>query len=67
IEQNRDGQLRNMLLLETAIDPGRLESIRIYGGLPLSRKHVVEAVLTFLARRNGGGHAQQADPAPRTE
>ena len=54
VEQNRDGQLRNMLLLETAVDPGRLESIRVYGGLPLSRKHVREAVQSYLARRNGG-------------
>jgi 2-oxoglutarate/2-oxoacid ferredoxin oxidoreductase subunit alpha len=59
IEQNRDGQLRNMLIMELGIAPDRLESIRVYGGLPLSRKHVVEGVAGILARRNGGGvHAE---------
>jgi 2-oxoglutarate ferredoxin oxidoreductase subunit alpha len=57
IEQNRDGQLRNMLILETGIAPDRFDSLRSYGGLPLSRQDVVEGVMTVLGRRNGAaGH-----------
>jgi 2-oxoglutarate ferredoxin oxidoreductase subunit alpha len=50
VEQNRDGQLRSLLVLETGIPPERLASIRYYGGLPLSAHHVIEGVL----RRLGG-------------
>jgi 2-oxoglutarate ferredoxin oxidoreductase subunit alpha len=53
IEQNRDGQLRNMLILETGVAPDRLESIRPYGGLPLSRQDVVEGVMRILGKGNG--------------
>src|SRR5690606_4723191 len=42
VEQNRDGQLRSLLVLETGIPPERLASIRYYGGLPLSAHHVIE-------------------------
>jgi 2-oxoglutarate/2-oxoacid ferredoxin oxidoreductase subunit alpha len=64
IEQNRDGQLRNMLIMELGIAPERLESIRVYGGLPLSRKHVVEGVAEILARRNGGPvHPNGSEPS----
>jgi 2-oxoglutarate ferredoxin oxidoreductase subunit alpha len=74
IEQNRDGQLRSLLILETGVASDRLESIRVYGGLPLSRKHVVEGVMEILGRRNGGRstHAppgtgeQSAGPAVST-
>ncbi|HEX6316239.1 MAG TPA: 2-oxoacid:acceptor oxidoreductase subunit alpha [Gemmatimonadaceae bacterium] len=48
IEQNRDGQLRSLLILETAIDPGRLWSVREYGGLPLGTNQVIEGVTRLL-------------------
>jgi len=44
VEQNRDAQLRSLLLLETAVAPERLASVRYYGGLPLSTHHVIEGV-----------------------
>ncbi|MGH7577836.1 MAG: hypothetical protein ACREM1_22285, partial [Longimicrobiales bacterium] len=49
VEQNRDGQLRSLILLETNIPKERLHSIRYYGGLPISRKHVADGVVTALA------------------
>ena len=49
VEQNRDGQLRSLLLLETEVEPRRLLSIRDYGGTPLSAKRVVEGVTAQLA------------------
>jgi 2-oxoglutarate ferredoxin oxidoreductase subunit alpha len=48
IEQNRDGQLRNLLLLETAATKDRLRSIRHYGGIPLSATDVVGDVIAGL-------------------
>jgi 2-oxoglutarate ferredoxin oxidoreductase subunit alpha len=45
IEQNRDGQLRNMLLLETSATKDRLKSVRHYGGIPLCAEDVIKDVL----------------------
>ncbi len=52
VEQNRDGQLRNLLLLETRVGRERLESVRRYGGMPLSAMHVIEGIQAHL-RGNG--------------
>ena len=49
IEQNRDAQLKTLLLLETAAPKEKLKSILVYGGFPLSAKHVIEAVSTVDA------------------
>ena len=45
VEQNRDAQLRSLLLLETPIAKDRLQSVLAYGGFPLSARHVVEPIL----------------------
>jgi 2-oxoglutarate ferredoxin oxidoreductase subunit alpha len=44
IEQNRDAQLRTLLIAETSVSKDRLESILVYGGFPLSSRHVVAGV-----------------------
>jgi 2-oxoglutarate ferredoxin oxidoreductase subunit alpha len=44
VEQNRDGQLRNLLMLETGVGSAKLESVRYYGGFPLSASHVIAGV-----------------------
>jgi 2-oxoglutarate/2-oxoacid ferredoxin oxidoreductase subunit alpha len=51
IEQNRDGQLRSLLLLETSVPKQQLLSIRRYGGLPLSAIDVVDDVLETVGAR----------------
>jgi 2-oxoglutarate ferredoxin oxidoreductase subunit alpha len=48
IEQNRDGQLRSLLILETGIASERLRSVREYGGLPLGTNQVVQGILGQL-------------------
>jgi 2-oxoglutarate ferredoxin oxidoreductase subunit alpha len=45
IEQNRDAQLRSLLTLETNVPKDKLRSILVYGGFPLSARHVVNGVL----------------------
>ncbi len=49
VEQNRDAQLRTLLLLETPAQKEQLQSILIYGGFPLSAKHVTDAVAKHRA------------------
>ena len=44
IEQNRDAQLRTLLVAETSVSKDRLDSILVYGGFPLSSRHVVAGV-----------------------
>ncbi|HEX6896762.1 MAG TPA: 2-oxoacid:acceptor oxidoreductase subunit alpha [Bryobacteraceae bacterium] len=48
VEQNRDAQLRSLLTLETRVPKEKLRSILVYGGFPLSAKHVVDAILKAL-------------------
>ena len=48
VEQNRDAQLRSLLTLETCVPKNRLRSVLVYGGFPLSARHVVEGILTQL-------------------
>jgi 2-oxoglutarate/2-oxoacid ferredoxin oxidoreductase subunit alpha len=44
VEQNRDGQLRSLLMLETGVAVEKLQSVRYYGGFPMSAHHVVTGV-----------------------
>ena len=44
VEQNRDGQLRNLLTLETGVPMEKLESVLYYGGFPMSAHHVRSGV-----------------------
>jgi 2-oxoglutarate ferredoxin oxidoreductase subunit alpha len=44
VEQNRDAQLRSLLVLETTVPKDRLRSVLVYGGFPLSAAEVVDSV-----------------------
>jgi 2-oxoglutarate/2-oxoacid ferredoxin oxidoreductase subunit alpha len=44
IEQNRDAQLRSLLTIETPVSKDKLRSVLVYGGFPLSSRHVVDAI-----------------------
>ncbi|MCH7903435.1 MAG: 2-oxoacid:acceptor oxidoreductase subunit alpha [Armatimonadetes bacterium] len=44
VEQNRDGQLRSLLLLETGVEQAKLDSVRYYAGFPMSAHHVLEGI-----------------------
>jgi 2-oxoglutarate ferredoxin oxidoreductase subunit alpha len=50
VEQNRDGQLRSLLMLETGVPVERLESVRYYGGFPMSAHHVIAGVKARLEK-----------------
>jgi 2-oxoglutarate ferredoxin oxidoreductase subunit alpha len=49
IEQNRDAQLRSLLMIETGIPRDRMQSVLDYNGMPLTAGKVVSAVKTHLA------------------
>jgi 2-oxoglutarate/2-oxoacid ferredoxin oxidoreductase subunit alpha len=48
VEQNRDAQLRSLLMLETGVPVEKLQSIRYYAGFPLSAEHVVSGLKAKL-------------------
>jgi 2-oxoglutarate ferredoxin oxidoreductase subunit alpha len=50
VEQNRDAQLRSLLVLETGVHVEKLESVRYYGGFPMSAHHVIAGVKAKLER-----------------
>jgi 2-oxoglutarate/2-oxoacid ferredoxin oxidoreductase subunit alpha len=58
VEQNRDGQLRALLTLETGVEKSRLRSILHYDGLPITAAHVIDGVLAEI-------EPQQRASAPR--
>lgn len=53
VEQNRDGQLRTLLAIETGLARDRMSSILDYAGLPLTADAVVNGVLTSESRDAG--------------
>lgn len=48
VEQNRDAQLRSLLILETSAAKEKLRSILVYGGFPLSASHVLNVIAPEL-------------------
>jgi 2-oxoglutarate ferredoxin oxidoreductase subunit alpha len=48
VEQNRDAQLRSLLAIETGVSQGKLRSVLVYAGLPLSAQHVVDGITRQL-------------------
>ena len=50
VEQNRDAQLRSLLMLDIGADPEKLVSMLHYNGLPISADFVIEKVLEEMAK-----------------
>ena len=50
VEQNRDAQLRSLLILEGEIDPAKLKPMLHYNGMPISASFVVDKVLEESAK-----------------
>ncbi len=49
IEQNRDAQMKSLLVNELQIDPNKLASILNFDGLPVTSHFIVQAVLAQLS------------------
>ena len=50
VEQNRDAQLRTLLMLDVDAAPDKLVSMLHYNGLPISADFVIERVLEEMAK-----------------
>ncbi|MGI9199492.1 MAG: 2-oxoacid:acceptor oxidoreductase subunit alpha [Woeseiaceae bacterium] len=50
VEQNRDAQLRSMLMLDIDADPAKLVSLLHYDGMPLNAAFVVDKVLEEISK-----------------
>jgi 2-oxoglutarate ferredoxin oxidoreductase subunit alpha len=59
VEQNRDAQLRTLLVMETNVEGAKekLRSILVYGGFPLSSRHVIDGVTAAAAAASGSKRA----------
>jgi 2-oxoglutarate ferredoxin oxidoreductase subunit alpha len=51
IEQNRDGQLRKLLIGECDINPRKLHALTYYAGMPITARYIRDAIRSGL----GGG------------
>ena len=50
VEQNRDAQLRSLLLLEAGADPARLQSVLHYSGMPINAGAIVEGIQACMSQ-----------------
>jgi 2-oxoglutarate ferredoxin oxidoreductase subunit alpha len=66
VEQNRDGQLRTLLVAELSIDPAKLIAVLHYDGTPITARFIVKEVsqtaaalkVTPLRKTVQGGSAE---------
>ena len=49
VEQNRDAQLRSLLMLETRVDPDKLIAVLHYDGLPIAASSIVDGINQDMA------------------
>jgi 2-oxoglutarate ferredoxin oxidoreductase subunit alpha len=64
VDQNRDGQLRTLLVNDTDVEKAKLHSVRHYSGTPLSAVHVVDQVLPVLQPESAAAARFERAPEP---
>ena len=52
VEQNRDAQMRMLLVNECAIDPARFVSILNYDGTPITARFIINAIAERLTLKS---------------
>ncbi|OYU47226.1 MAG: ferredoxin oxidoreductase [Rhizobiales bacterium PAR1] len=50
VEQNRDGQLRSMLINEIGVDPAKIIAVLHFDGTPITARFIVKAISTHLGK-----------------
>ena len=58
VEQNRDAQLRSLLIQSFELDPALLRPILHYDGTPITARYIVQAIATQLAHH--AAHSERA-------
>ena len=61
IEQNRDAQLRTLLVTEGVLDPARLIPILHYDGTPITARFIADAIGGHLAAVGGEAAREAAE------
>ncbi len=57
IEQNRDAQMKSLIVNECQIDPNKLNSILHYDGLPITSRFIEQAIVEYFALQNSAKQA----------
>jgi 2-oxoglutarate/2-oxoacid ferredoxin oxidoreductase subunit alpha len=52
VEQNRDAQLRTLLVTEQELNPAQLEPVLHFDGTPITARFIVEAIFSHVRRNN---------------
>ncbi len=52
VEQNRDAQLRTLLVTETNLDPARIVPVLHYDGTPITARFIIDKITALLKVRN---------------
>jgi len=65
VEQNRDGQLSSLLILETAAPKEKIRPLLFYGGFPLSASQVVDAIQSSIGEIHFAIHSEAYSNAPQ--
>lgn len=56
IEQNRDGQMRKMMIMELECNPKKLVSVLNYDGMPITADAIKKQITHFLSLKNDVSH-----------
>jgi 2-oxoglutarate ferredoxin oxidoreductase subunit alpha len=62
VEQNRDAQMRSLLINELEVDPARVPAVLHYDGTPITARFIVAAIRKAIAQR-----AAKSSPTPTAE
>ncbi len=61
VEQNRDAQLRTLLINEGALDPARIVPILHYDGTPITARFIIEAIVRQWRALSGAASRDAAE------
>jgi 2-oxoglutarate ferredoxin oxidoreductase subunit alpha len=61
IEQNRDAQMRTLLIAEGAIDPARVISVLHYDGTPITARFIIDEITSLWALLTGKPSREAAE------
>jgi 2-oxoglutarate ferredoxin oxidoreductase subunit alpha len=61
IEQNRDAQLRQLLVNESAVDPARLIPVLHYSGVPITARFIVDEIVSQFTMFSREGARKAAE------
>jgi len=50
VEQNRDGQMRTLMINEGDIDPGKLDAVLYYAGMPITATFIADTIIGKLQK-----------------